>query len=468
MDVTLTLRPGEIVGIVGHNGAGKSTLVNVATGALRPDAGRLHVDGEEVAFKGDPVLMEEHGVRVIHQDPALVPNLSVADNITLAHRSQRLPTRERRRLAAEALSTVGASIDVDRQLGSLRFGERQLVALARALSGEVGTLFLDEPTGALAQAEIDRLHALLRELASAGKAIAYVSHRLRDVLEVCSRTVLMREGSIVLDKPTTDLSPASLSSALAPGIDQGLERVGTESKLAAEVLSVDTEQAKIRVPEGQILGLFGMAAGPQFALLDDLYGLGETPNCRLNGIPFAPRSPVEAIKRGVFMVPPDRERDAILPLLSAVENLCMPWMGHMTKGGTLRAAELRKMYSRVDAALGIRGAPMNASIASFSGGNRQRLVLGRWLFGPMEPAILLMSQPTRGVDVGARADIARALREAAARGVTMLVASSEADEIALLCDDALVCEGTQWVHVPSGPEWERRLIEALLTGVVVG
>jgi ABC-type sugar transport system ATPase subunit len=460
VDETFEVRPGEIVGLLGHNGAGKSTLVNVASGAVRPQRGTMIVDDRLVALRGDPHGMEQSGIKVIHQEPALADNLSIYDNITLGRDEESLPRGRRRKRAREALALLGSTLDVDRPVGSLEFGEKQIVDLARALSTSLRVLFLDEPTGALGQKEADRLHDLLRTLAAQDRGIVYISHRLRDILSVCTRLVVLRGGRVVLDRPASGFGLAELSEALAPGLKQ-IER--REHALNGErpTLSLAWHNQRLEFAPGEITGLFGMAAGPQFRLCEALFGVRGQIEADLDGVRFAPRSPRDAIANGVYYVSANRDRDGLLSAMSALDNLLLPWLDRHRKFGIFSHSKAAVVYDRARRALNIRGGHMDAPAGALSGGNRQKLVVGRWLYGD-RPKALLLSQPTQGVDVGARTDIAVALRRLAEEGVAILVASSEADEIALLCDRSFICEGQRWVISKRGRDWEERLLQGLV------
>jgi ABC-type sugar transport system ATPase subunit len=459
--VDFAVWPGEIVGLLGHNGAGKSTLVNVASGARRPNQGTMRVKGEPVPLRGDPRQMEQLGVKVIHQDPALAPNLSICDNIVLGRADERRPRVERRRVARDALALLGSDLDVDRPVSSLEFGERQIVDLARALSANLSVLFLDEPTGALGPQQTESLHTLLRNLAAEGHGLVYVSHRLRDIIDVCTRLVVLRGGRVVMDEPARGFSVADLSEALAPGVETVRHERRAERPAAQALLSVEWRGQSMSFGRGEIVGLFGMAAGPQFEVLSSLFGLGDPVSARLEDRPFSPRSPREAIGRSVYYVSADREREGLLPEMSALDNLVMPWLSLHTRRLSVSRAKTTAVYRRAKEALDVRGGDMDAPVGAFSGGNRQKFVVGRWLFG-RRPAVLLLSQPTQGVDVGARMDIARALRRLSDHGTAVVVASSEADEISLLCDRAFICEGDAWAESSPGEAWEERLLQGLM------
>lgn len=458
-DENFSVRPGEIVGLLGHNGAGKSTLVNVATGAVRPQRGTMIIQGQPVTALGNPSEIERAGVKVIHQEPALAQYLSVADNITLGRKEEWLPRQSRRDHARRALGLLGSTINVDRPVSSLEFGEKQIVDLARALSTDLKVLFLDEPTGALGQQEADRLHNLLRRLAEQGRGIIYVSHRLRDILSVCTRLVVLRGGKVVLDQPAADFTVARLSAALAPGME-GTERQ-SRAKTGAIGLTVRHGGQELSFARGQITGLFGMAAGPQFALLQSLFGCGMRAQAGLGSRPFSPASPRDAIRNGVYYVSANREKEGLLTHMTALDNLILPWIDRYKSGLLYSHAKAAAAYLVAQKSLNIRGGHMDGLVSALSGGNRQKVTLGRWIFGN-RPKVLLLAQPTQGVDVGARLDIARALGELAENGVTVLVASSEADEIELLCDRAYTCVGDEWTESRASASWSETLLKSLV------
>lgn len=458
-DESFSVRPGEIVGLLGHNGAGKSTLVNVATGALKPQTGSMSIGGAPVMALGNPRAVERAGIKVIHQEPALAQHLSVADNISLGRAEERLSPARRRDHARQALALLGSTINVERPVSSLEFGEKQIVDLARALSTDLKVLFLDEPTGALGQHEADRLHGLLRTLAAQGRGIVYVSHRLRDILSVCSRLVVLRGGKVVLDEPTGAFTLPRLSEALAPGL-RTMDRTVAQPGEAA--LSVHRDEGQIlKFHRGEVLGLFGMAAGAQFALLERLFGCGASIKVERGGAPLPIGGPRDAIAHGIYYVSANREREGLLTQMSALDNLILPWIDDCRTGPLYSHAKAATLFERARQSLNIRGGHMDGPVSALSGGNRQKVLLGRWLFG-LRPDVLLLSQPTQGVDVGARLDIAAALRKLTENGVSVVVASSEADEIELLCDRAYTCFGDVWPMSDAAADWSETLLKSLI------
>ncbi|MDR2565207.1 MAG: sugar ABC transporter ATP-binding protein [Bifidobacteriaceae bacterium] len=457
--VTLEVQPGEIVGLLGHNGAGKSTIVNVSSGALAWTSGEIRIDGAPVQRGASPRAMAELGVTVIHQEPALAANLTVLANLFLG-RKRTGSRAARRRRAAEALKEVGGeSIPLDVPVSTLSLGERQLVDLARgALFGEIRVLMLDEPTAALGLAETRSLHALIRSYAAKDAAVVYISHRLADILDVCQRIVVLESGRVVLDRPAAGLSLAELSEALAPGVvHQQLVSTAREE----EVVRVELPGGAVNAKAGEVVGLFGMAGGEQLAVLESLFGIGPKLPMWLAGQRYAPKRPGDALRQGIFLVPPDRDKDGLLAGFSGKDNVMLPWLRDSKAAWWLGRRTGAAVYQDSRLRLNVQGPGGDVPVTAFSGGNRQKHLLARWMF-PAQPRLLLLGQPTQGVDVGAKVDIVRAVRLLAADGVTVLVASSENDEIASMCDRSYVLRDGRVALVERGPELATALLDSLL------
>jgi len=334
------------------------------------------------------------------------------------------------------------------------------------LAGQPEVLLLDEPTAALGKEETDALHALIRQFSARGTAVVYVSHRLRDIFDVCTRVVVLQEGQVELDSPLSELTMTRLTSALARGLDvtEDLEPASDTSTGAQALSASDAHGTQLTFHEGEIVGLFGMAAGAQYDFLESVFGQRGARSFALKGEPVTVRRPKEAIGRGIHLVPADREQDGLLANLSAFDNVFLPWMGRRH----LRSRTARsKMYEDIRSTFGVSGPPGDASIAAFSGGNRQKHLLARWTI-PVRPSVLLLSQPTQGVDVQAKRDIRRVVAGLAASGTCILVASAEADEIAALCSRAYVFSATGCHQVQAGEDFDSRLMTALLEDRSVG
>lgn len=459
-DIEFAVAPGEIVGLLGHNGAGKSTLFNVTTGVIGASSGGFNIDGVTIDRRLTPREAAQLGITVIHQEPALAPNMSVLENLFLARKAP--GAAERRTRAREALATVGAELPLDMPVETLSLGERQLVDLARGLlSGEMKVLLLDEPTAALGRAETDALHNLIRSFAARGVTVVYVSHRLPDIMEVCTRIVVLRGGRVVVDGPASGFTPAKLAEALVPDL-RSLDFTHVEP--GREVMSVSTPGGPVVARAGEVVGLFGMAGGEQFEIAAQLAGASASPQTyQLDGETCRFSSPGQAIRRGVFFVPPDRDTEGLIASETALDNVMLPWYAAgPSRGWWVSSRSGAEVYAHAREALDIRGPSADAEVSQFSGGNRQKHLLARWLY-PAEPVLLILAQPTQGVDVGAKLDIVEAARAAAGRGAAVIVASSESDEIASMCDRAYTVLGNRLAQVPRSASFNADLLTSLLT-----
>lgn len=455
--VSADIAAGEIVGLLGHNGAGKSTLFNVLAGAVRATSGSFLLDGAEAPAGITPREVAALGIAILHQEPALAANLTVFENLWLAQSAPR--GADRRRLAAEALERVGADLDLELPVAGLSLGQRQLVALARGLLGrDLRVLLLDEPTAALGKHETEALHRLIRRFSAEGVTVIYVSHRLPDILSVCERIIILSSGEVVADEPAEAFTPQRLARSLAP------DMVTTEHVEAAPGdvgLEVAVGEASLEFRMGEVVGLFGMAGGEQFALVERLFGMHGRAVFMLGGEQRSVISPRQAMRLGVHLVPADRERDGLISGMSAAENVFLPW--YSAGGGWW--IDARSGITEYDTArddLNIVGPTRSEPIDEFSGGNRQKHLLARWMFA-RRPSVLLLAQPTQGVDVGAKADIVRAVRALARAGSTVIVASAESDEIASMCDRAYVMLGAQTAELPRTSDLDEQLLATLLT-----
>ncbi|WP_430867257.1 ATP-binding cassette domain-containing protein [Demequina aurantiaca] len=457
--VTSHFAPGEIVGLLGHNGAGKSTMLNVATGAVHATAGKIFIDGQAVDLS-TPADAHAHGITVVHQSPALADNLSVIDNLYIGRATTGRSVAERE-AARQALDEVGGShLDLDTIVGVLSLGQRQIIDISRGLLiGNMKVLLLDEPTAALGQSETDALHALIRSVSTKGTTVVYVSHRLPDIVDVCERVVILSNGAIAAEMPVAGLSTRELARALAPGLED--EEFVPMSR--GEIMVNIVKPHRMQFYCGEVVGLFGVASGDQFALLEALTGRGGNVDCQVDGRDYAPASPSAAIKAGVHPVAADRDKDGLVPTMSAIDNVYGPWRGRRI-GGRLVAESRRgraRLYDQVRSELNIHGPGGSSPISAFSGGNRQKHLIAAWM-RPVAPKVLLLAQPTQGVDVGAKADIRRAIRAATEAGTCVIVASAESDEIATMCDRSYVLSSGQCQEVARSPHFDSDLLQCLL------
>ena len=449
--VDLDAASGSVLALLGENGAGKSTLVKILVGDYTPDAGEFTIGGERMDHL-NPISTRAAGVRMIHQEFQDAPTLTVAENISLGRLPARngvVQWREVRRRAERVLDQMGVQLDPDAQVGSLRVGERQIVEIARALSDEARLLILDEPTAALSQQEVDRLFAFLRRLREQGAAIIYITHRLDEVHAISDRVQVLRDGSVAALGPTEDFDRSALVQAMIGRSAGEVSRPPARTwelgaKPVLELRNAAVERAfanvSLEVRPGEVVALYGQLGSGSADVAEAIFGLRslDAGEIRVDGKPAPARGPGTSISRGIGFVPADRKREAVLGVRPVAENVAAPSWRRLARLRYLisRAAEA-SAYRRWHDALSIRSRndPLQA-IATLSGGNQQKVVLARWL--ERGSPLLVMNEPTRGVDVGARAELYRSMRGLAADGIGMLVATSDYEEVVQLADRAIV------------------------------
>ncbi len=447
-DASLEVRAGEIHALVGENGAGKSTLVRIVTGALTPDAGSVTYDGRTIDVFS-PTAARSLGIAAIHQHPTLFPDLSVAENLALGLESAgawtRIDWRARRDRARTLLARVGARIDVDREAASLSLPEQQLVEIARALGAQARLLILDEPTASLTPQEVDRLFALLAELRAAGTAIIYISHRLEELPRLADRVTVLRDGQTVGTREMADVADGELIRLM---VGRDVEAIFPKREIAIgdPVLTLEgvtshaagVHDVSFTIRRGEIVGLSGLVGAGRTELARVLFGLEplDAGTIRLNGQSIRPRSPEDAIARGLAYLPEDRRRHGVILDLGVDANLTLAALTAISRRGFLDHAAEASIATGLVQKLGIKTAALTTPVRNLSGGNQQKVALGRWLVQP--PAVLILDEPTQGVDVGAKSEIHRLIGELAAQGMAVLMISSELIEILGMSDRIVV------------------------------
>jgi ABC-type sugar transport system ATPase subunit len=424
--VDLEVEPGSIVGLVGGNGAGKSTLMKIAAGVVAPDQGEVTIGGRAPRGPADAIRL---GVSLVRQELSQPLDLDVAANVMLGHEPHRrwvIDRRTLRRRAVEALARVqrnGDGIDPDAPLGLLSPAQRQRVEIARALSLDARILLLDEPTAALGDADAERLFTLLGELRGQGLGVVYISHRLEEVLRVTDRIVCLRDGRVVGERPTAQTTREALvmllagaTSAAAPAAAPG-----------AEVVLAVRGRISFELRAGEILGLTGLVGAGRSRLLRALFGGPGDLQVAVRGRPVTLRSPRQAVRAGLALVPEERASQGLLLDFSVERNIALPSLERLLLED--EGAIARPLMRRL-------GIPTGQMPAVLSGGNQQKVVLAKWM--ARRPAVLLLDEPTRGLDVAARREVHDLVRELAAAGCGVVVSSAEAEEIAALCHRALV------------------------------
>ncbi len=449
--VSFDLRAGEVHALVGENGAGKSTLIKVITGAHRPDEGTIEVDGRPVV-DNDPLLARSLGITAIYQQPALFPDLTVAENIALglepADGWRFVKWRERRERARRLLGLIEARIDPGVEVRHLSMPEQQLVEIARALGADARILIMDEPTASLGDAEAEDLFRVVRELKGRGVGIVYISHRLEELPRVADRVTALRDGALVGTRAIGEVDRAALIrmmvgrelSAVFPktavpigDVVLRVERVGCRASGVHDI-SFD-------VRSGEILGLAGLVGAGRTELARVLFGItpADSGTIRLRDRPIAVPSPGRAVDLGIAYVPEDRRRHGVIPEMSVAANATLATLRAVASFGMIDFASERRVAAEYVQRLEIKTQTVDAPVANLSGGNQQKVALARWLAA--SPSVLILDEPTQGVDVGAKAEIHRLMVELAGRGMAIVMISSELPEILGMSDRIAVMHG---------------------------
>jgi len=444
--VDLAVSPGEIHGLVGENGAGKSTLVKILAGAYSRDAGDIEVAGRPVGTVG-PAEMLARGVAVIYQEPALAPHLSVAENIFMG----RLPARrlgivDWRRLIEETAvvsGRLGLDLRPRARVGSLSVARRQMVEIAKALSRDARLIVLDEPSAVLADAELRGLFGVMRRLTERGVAFIYISHRLNEVFQITDRVTVMKDGRVVATGPTAGMTAPRLVGLMV-GRELGADRERTPNRgrtaLRVEGLTRRgvLDDVSFEVAAGEILGIAGLAGSGRTEVLRAIHGADpiDAGTFEVFGRATPIRSPRDAIGLGIGLLTEDRKADGLM-LGQAVDfNVTIGKLSEVATRGLISRRRERRVVEQYVARLDIRTAGIGARIRNLSGGNQQKAIFAKWLNADCR--ILLIDEPTRGVDVGAKAEIHRLLAELADRGVAIVMVSSELPEVLAVSDRILV------------------------------
>jgi ABC-type sugar transport system ATPase subunit len=446
-DVDLTLYPGEVHALTGENGSGKSTLAKILYGALQPDAGTIAIDGAEHSLSS-PAAALERGIVAINQEVALAPTLSVTENILMGRvprtRLGRLDWAKARRMAGDALERVGVEIAPDRRVADLTIELQQQVEIARAVSIDSRVLILDEATSSLSEAAAAQLLRIVEQLRRANVAVLMISHRMPELYGSCTRATVLRDGRRVDEVPLPQ-TPEHEVVRLMVGRELGDLYHRRETGHGEPVLTVRGLQTldgtlkpvSFEVRRGEIVGVAGLVGSGKaevgLALAGAVPSDGEV---LVNGRPADVSSPLRAIRAGIGFVPDDRKRSALLPNRSVQENLSCAWGSVLTRGGVIDARQERRMAVEAIDRFGISTRSPTTLISALSGGNQQKVVLGRWFELGLD--VLVLSEPTRGIDVGAKSDVYRLIQEMAANGAAILMISSELPELLGVADRILV------------------------------
>jgi ribose transport system ATP-binding protein len=480
-DVSLSLRAGEVLALMGENGAGKSTLMKVLGGAYLPDEGTILVDGRPVTLRSVRDA-RRLGIALIHQELMLAPNLDITANIFLGNEAPtpRLFAPVHRaalaRRTAALLSRVGLQVAPQTPVAALTAGQMQMVEIAKALSLDARIIVMDEPTSSLTASESAHLFTIVRQLRDKGLGIVYISHRMAEVLELADRITVLRDGRYVGD---LQRDAATHNTIVAMMVGRELSGHYFPPRHAPPAEDVVLEVNEIVVPgsrtrvsfsarRGEILGFAGLVGAGRTELMETIFGvtplLGGT--MRLGGAPFAPRTPREAIDAGVFLVPEDRKRHGLVLPMSVAENTTLPSVERLAHWGVLDRAAERAMAETQATRLGTKTPSVLHKVIGLSGGNQQKVVLAKWL--ALSPRILILDEPTRGIDVAAKAEIYREIVGLADRGITILTVSSELEEVIGLCDRVVVMHEGRIIGIVPRERLTQERVAALMTGRAEG
>ncbi|MEK7409569.1 MAG: sugar ABC transporter ATP-binding protein [Acidobacteriota bacterium] len=445
-DVTFEVLPGEVHALVGENGAGKSTLMNIASGVLPADSGRTCWEGQPVTLRS-PRQAQELGISFVHQELALVPQLSAGENVFLGRHPCRragfdwVRWEEIHQRAGDLLEELGHRMDSRRTVAELSVGEQQLVEIARALAFRARLVIMDEATAPLSERETARLFEVIGKLKQRGVGVIYITHRLKEIYQGPDRVTVLRDGRCVATAPVAEMPLETLVRHMVgrPAREQfpaPESQVQPMAALRVEGLSVrgKIQDISFQVNRGEILGLAGLAGAGRTELLETLFGATAHGPGRvfINGRPVNIRTPADAVSHGLALVPDDRKAKGLIPEASVRWNMVLA----SERQPRIHAAREREKTDRMVRELRLRTSGPDQPVAQLSGGNQQKVVLARWLLA--DAKIFLMDEPTRGIDVGAKAEIYEIIRRLAARGAAIVLVSSELEEILRLADRVLV------------------------------
>ncbi len=449
--VDLTVHPGSIHALVGENGAGKSTLVKIVAGVHRRDGGELLLDGEPQDF-GSTAESKAAGIAVIYQEPTLFPDLSVTENLFMGRqplgRGRRIDRAAMHHEAQALFARLGVRIDPRRPARGLSIADQQIIEIAKAISLDARLLIMDEPTAALSGVEVDRLFAVARSLRDEGRALVFISHRFDEVFALCDTVTVMRDGEYVATQRIADTSVDEIVAQMV-GREVGELFPKTPATIGQPVLEVrgltsagTFHDVDLTVRAGEIVGLAGLVGAGRSEIARAVFGIDsyDSGTVALGGQVVAPRSPRAAIRAGMAFVPEDRRKQGLVTEASVARNVAGVIRGGLARAGLITAGAENHAAGPWAGRLEVKTSALDMTAATMSGGNQQKVVIAKWL--ATSPSLLIIDEPTRGIDVGTKAEVHRLLSELAGQGMAVLMISSELPEVLGMADRVLVvCEG---------------------------
>lgn len=445
--VDLTLQPGTVTALAGENGAGKSTLMKIVSGQYKPDSGDVHVRGE-LLLGGSTKAAAALDVAIVPQELASIPELTVYENLFVGREMRTalgvLNRRAMIKSARERLSEFGLDIDPTMQIGSLPVGMRQIIEIIKATSRGARVLLLDEPTSAIAEREVAHLAEVVRNLRAQGVAVLFTTHKMEEIRSMADRVVVLRDGRLIADSALAEITDDEIVTAM---IGRELESLfpdlgDHDDSVVFEVnelvVTAGAEPVTFSVRRGEILGLAGLVGAGRTELIECIYGIRKpvSGTVRVSGVTIRPGSPRESIAQAVAIVPEDRKGAGAVLSMSVLDNATLPRIAAFSRFGVITERKRKSAIDTVMTSMRLKSSGLGQHMENLSGGNQQKVVLGRWLTGTVDA--LLLDEPTRGVDVGARSEIYRIIVDLAAQGMAVVMASSDMPEILSLSHRALV------------------------------
>ena len=467
--VSLELYSSEIHALVGENGAGKSTLVKILAGVYQPDAGHLRLHGVPIQLQG-PAHARELGIAVIHQEPRLFPDLSVAENVFIGHQPRTrlgaLDWSRMQRDAAGLFKELDVSIPPDSPVRGLSMADQQLVEIAKALSVDARILIMDEPTASLSLHEVERLFSIVRPLRDRGLAVLFVSHRLEEVFALCERATVLRDGRHVVTAPTRELAPGDLIRHM---VGRDVSLFSKAETIAGDVLlevrnltrSGAFRDISFEVRAGEIVGMAGLVGAGRTEVARVLFGIDRADGgrVRLGGREVSFATPADALRAGVAYVPEDRHQEGLVLDFPIASNVTLPILPRLFPRFFVERAAERRLAQEYASQLRVRMTNVEQLVAALSGGNQQKVVIAKWL--ATRPRVLILDEPTRGIDIGAKVEVHRIVSELAAAGLCIILISSDLPEVLAMSDRVLVMhEGRLTAELSHAEATEERVMFA--------
>ncbi|MFO1442424.1 sugar ABC transporter ATP-binding protein [Bacillus sp. Bva_UNVM-123] len=474
-NVEFNILPGEVHALMGENGAGKSTLMKILTGIYERDAGTIVVKGQEVHFK-NAKKAEDAGIAVIHQELNIIPNLTVAENMFLGKELSISPIgitkdKEMKQKTKEYLNRLGIDIDPSIEAGQLSVGQQQMIEIARAVAAKTEVLIMDEPTAALTDREIEALFKVIASLKTQGVGIVYISHRMEEIFQICDRISVLRDGEFIGVKAIKDTSFDEIVKMMV-GRQLGERFPDRDNEIGEERFKVENLTSKDKfsdisfsVRQGEILGIAGLMGAGRSEIMEAIFGYRSLSNGKMwiDGDEVTIKSPYDAIKRGIGFITEDRKSKGLVLPLSVRENFSLTNLLKISKNSMISMKKEQSFVNDMIQKLHVKTSSSELAVRSLSGGNQQKIVIGKWL--GIEPKILILDEPTRGVDVGAKKEIYQIMNELTKQGVSIIMVSSELPEILGMSDRiAVIHEGRLTAILDKSEADQEKIMQAATGG----